>query len=134
MASCKRRLCTRSTCGIQQERRMKHDFKPWFELRAIAEDEATQEFFAIIEYRDIDGGVRSVHVPRTELDDKKSLKKILTNKGAYFSEDEDENEKALLALRRHSGEGTRCTFARGLGWYDDNYRIFVLPRRVIGRL
>jgi hypothetical protein len=38
-------------------------------LLAIVEDEATNEFLAKIEFRDIYGRVRSVHTKRSDLDD-----------------------------------------------------------------
>ena len=77
--------------------------KPWFNLVAIAEDEATKEFFGIIKCRDLDGGVRRVTLPLADLDDRKALVKKLTNLGAYFSNMEFKNKCALdefLASKR----------------------------------
>ena len=80
--------------------------KPWLKLDAIAEDEATKEFFGIIKCRDLDGGVRRVTLPLADLDDRKALVKKLTNLGAYFSKMEAKNkcalDKLLLASARRN--------------------------------
>ena len=60
--------------------------RPSLKLVAIAEDEATKEFFAIIRYRDLDGGVRRVSLPLADLDDRKALVKKLKNSRRSFFE------------------------------------------------
>jgi putative DNA primase/helicase len=104
---------------------------PSFKLVAIAEDEATKEFFAIITYRDLDGGVRRVSLPLADLDDKKALIKKLKNLGAYFSNKQPANERALANLLASKRKAKRYNFAPRVGWYD-GYSAFVLPNRVIG--
>ena len=94
--------------------------KPWFKLVAIAEDEATKEFFAIIEYRDLDGGVRRVTLPLADLDDRKALVKKLKNFGAYFSKMETKNKCALDKLMASKRKAKRINFAVA-GW--------LVPRR-----
>jgi uncharacterized protein (DUF927 family) len=101
-------------------------------LRAIVEDEASHDFFAQIEFRDIYGRLRRVHRSRAELDDLKALKKALINAGALFSDDEDERSDALLALRAQAKKAPKRSFASRLGWHDDRCRRFVRPRGVIG--
>jgi uncharacterized protein (DUF927 family) len=100
-------------------------------LLAIVEDEATNEFFAKIEFRDIYGRVRSVHTKPSDLDDLKGLKKLLINAGAFFSDDQNENLDALVALSSQA-KATKRIFASGLGWHDDKCRRFVRPHGVIG--
>jgi Domain of unknown function (DUF927) len=105
--------------------------RPWFKLVAVAEDEATKEFFAIIKYRDLDGGVRRVSLPLADLDDKKALVKKLKNLGAYFSGKQPANERALAKLLASKAKAKRHNFAPRVGWCD-GYNAFVLPQRVIG--
>ncbi len=105
--------------------------RPRFKLVAVAEDEATGEFFSVIKYRDLDGRVRRVILPRADLDDRKSLTKRLKNLGAHFSELEEENENALDKLMAADGNAERWKCAAKLGWYD-GHRAFVLPKRVLG--
>jgi hypothetical protein len=104
--------------------------RPWFKLVAIAEDEGTCEFFAVIKYRDLDGRVRRVILPRADIDDRKGLTKTLKNLGAHFSKLEEENENALDKLMA-ADDAQRWKFAAKLGWYD-GHRAFVLPKRVLG--
>jgi len=52
---------------------MKKKLKSKLTLDATAEDEATNEFFAVIKYRDIYGRVRRLHVPLAELKDPKTM-------------------------------------------------------------
>jgi hypothetical protein len=101
-------------------------------LLATVEDEATNEFFAKIEFRDIYGRVRSVHTKRSDLDDLKGLKKLLINAGAFFSDDQNENLDALVALSSQAKKATKRIYASGLGWHDDKCRRFVRPHGVIG--
>jgi putative DNA primase/helicase len=103
--------------------------RPRFTLVAIAEDEATGEFFAVIKYRDLDGRVRRVILPRADVDDRKGLTKTLKNLGAYFSKVEEENQRALELMA--ADDAQRWKFAAKLGWYD-GHRAFVLPKRVLG--
>jgi putative DNA primase/helicase len=110
---------------------MKKQMEPKLTLLATAEDQASGEFFAAIKYRDIYGGVRRVQVSLAELNDLKAMKKLLTNAGAYFSEDDEENLDALHGVRNSADKAARWVLAPALGWYDD-YRHFVRPKGVIG--
>ena len=105
--------------------------RPWFKLVAVAEDEATGEFFAVIKYRDLDGRVRRVSLPLADLDGTKALVKKLKNLGAYFSGKRSADERALAKLLASKPKAKRYNFASRVGWYD-GYNAFVLPRRVIG--
>jgi putative DNA primase/helicase len=107
--------------------------RPKLRLRAIAEDEATQQFLAVIEFRDRDGNMRRVNLPLAELDDRKALVRTLTNHGAYFADDQQANELALGKLLSAKDAAKRINFAARVGWYGGRYRAFVLPNRVIGR-
>ena len=106
--------------------------KPLFKLIAIAEDEATHEFFAILNCRDRDGGMRRIPIPLAELDDRKALVKKLTNLGVYFSHIEAKNKRALDKLLASKRKAKRINFAPRVGWYNGDYTIFVLPNRVVG--
>jgi putative DNA primase/helicase len=106
--------------------------RPYFKLVAIAEDEATHEFFAIIKYRDVDGGVRRVNIPVADLDNRKALAKTLTNLGAYFSHMEAKNKRALDKLIASKRKAKRLNFAARVGWYGGGYKAYVLANRVIG--
>jgi putative DNA primase/helicase len=108
-----------------------HEIQMKLTVVATAEDRASGEFFAVIKYRDIYGGVRRVQVSLAELNDTKALKKLLANAGAYFSEDDEENLEALWALKKSAEKAKRWVLAPALGWYDD-YQHFVRPKGVIG--
>jgi putative DNA primase/helicase len=105
--------------------------RPWLRMVAIAEDKATKEFFAIMKYRDVDGGVRRVSLPLADLDDTKVLVARLKNLGAHFSSDDQANKRAVTKLVASKRKAKRINFAPRVGWYD-GYNAFVLPNRVIG--
>jgi hypothetical protein len=107
--------------------------RPKLRLVAIAEDEATSEFFAVIKFRDRDGNMRRVNLPLAELDNRKALVTTLTNLGAYFGDDQQANELALEKLLSAKDAAKRNNFAARVGWYGGRYRAFLLPNRVIGR-
>jgi putative DNA primase/helicase len=106
--------------------------KPSLKLIAIAEDEATKEFFAIIKCRDLDGGMRSVTLPLADLNHRKALAKTLTNLGAYFSNMESKNKRALDELLATKRKAERFNFAARVGWYGSGYKAYVLAKQVIG--
>ena len=107
-------------------------FETLLKLDAIAEDEATKEFFGIIKCRDLDGGVRCVTLPLADLDDRKALVKKLTNLGAYFSKMEAKNKCALDKLLAAKRKAKRINFAARVGWYGGGHNGYVLPNQVIG--
>jgi putative DNA primase/helicase len=110
---------------------MKKPLLPYLKLIAIAEDEATEEFFAIIKCRDLDGGMRPVTLPLADLDNRKALAKTLTNFGVYFANEEGKNKRALDKLLASKGKAKRMNFAARVGWYG-GYKAYVLANQVIG--
>ena len=102
------------------------------ELVAIAEDEATREFIAVIEFRDIDGRIRRLEQPRSNLCKIKVLKEALENAGAYLSLNNGKNNNALRALSISADDAEGWKYAAAVGWYD-GHRAFVSPNGVIGR-
>ena len=58
---------------------------PYIKLVAIAEDEATREFIAVIKFRDIDGQIRRIEQPRSTLRKIEKLKEALDDAGACLS-------------------------------------------------
>jgi hypothetical protein len=105
---------------------------PHLKLVAIAEDEATREFIAVIEFRDIDGHIRRFVQPKYSLRKIGELREALDNAGAYLSTSETDNCKAIQALSRSADNADRWRYAPCVGWYD-GHRAFVLSDRVIGR-
>ena len=101
-------------------------------LVAIAEDEATREFIAIIDFRDINGHIRRLEQPKSSLRKIDQLKEALDNAGAYLSTNDKENTDAIRALSLSAINAERWKYAPAVGWYD-GHRAFVLPDRVIGR-
>jgi putative DNA primase/helicase len=99
---------------------------------AIAEDEATREFIAIIKSRDINGQIRRLKQPKSSLRKIDQLKEALDNAGAYLSTNDKENRDAIRALHLFAYNADRWKYAPSVGWYD-GHRAFVLPDRVIGR-
>jgi len=100
-------------------------------LKAIAEDEASREFKAIIKFRDIDGKSRQLMLPRSDLDDMKALRRTLTNAGCYFSKKQARSKAALSNLTRSARAAERWKLAARTGWYD-GHRQFVHPAGVLG--
>ena len=101
-------------------------------LVAIAEDEATNEFIAVIEFRDIDGQIRRFEQPKSILRKIDQLKEALDNAGAYLSTNDRECRDAIRALSMSAGTAERRKFSASVGWYD-GHRAFILHDRVIGR-
>lgn len=101
-------------------------------LVAIAEDEATREFIAVIEFCDIDGQIRRLEQPKSSLRKIELLKEALDNAGAYLSTNDQECRDAIRALSNSADTAARWKFAASVGWYD-RHRAFVLPDHVIGR-
>ncbi len=101
-------------------------------LVAIAEDEATNEFIAVIEFRDIDGQIRRFEQPKSTLRKIDQLREALDNAGAYLSTSDRECRNAIRALSISADTAERRKFAAAVGWYD-GHRAFVLHDRVIGR-
>jgi hypothetical protein len=104
---------------------------PHLELIAIAEDQTTGEFIAIIEFDDIDGEVRRLEQPRSSLRKIEQLKDALDNAGASLSMNDRENEKAIRRLYASAAGAERWKYAPSVGWYD-GHRAFVLPYSTIG--
>ena len=101
-------------------------------LVAIAEDEATNEFIAVIEFRDIDGQIRRFEQPKSTLRKIDQLREALDNAGAYLSTSDRECRNAIRTLSISADTAERRKFAAAVGWYD-RHRAFVLHDRVIGR-
>ncbi len=97
--------------------------RPKLRLVAIAEDKATGEFFAVIKFRDQHGNMRRRNLPLEELNSVKALVNTLTKYGAYFSDDQQENKRALQKLISAKHDVNRINFAA---------QVFVLPNQVIG--
>lgn len=100
-------------------------------LVAIAEDEATREFIAVIEFRDIDGRIRRLQQPKSSLRKIDQLKEALDNAGAYLSTNDRECRDAIRALSNSADTAARWKFAASVGWYD-RHRAFVLHDHVVG--
>ena len=100
-------------------------------LIAIAEDEATGEFTAVIEFRDIDGRIRRIEQPKSTLRKINELREALDNAGADMSTSDKENDAAIRAMSITAGTVKRWKYAASLGWYD-GHRAFVLHDHVAG--
>jgi putative DNA primase/helicase len=105
---------------------------PQLKLVAIAEDEATREFIAIIDFRDINGQIRRLEQPKSSLRKIGHLKDALDNAGAYLPTNDNACRDAIRALAKSADKAERWKYAPAVGWYD-GHRVFVLPDRVIGK-
>ncbi|MFL6795812.1 MAG: DUF927 domain-containing protein [Xanthobacteraceae bacterium] len=106
--------------------------KPMFKVDEITEDEKTGKFFAVLKYRDVDGVLRPITIPRADLDRRNVLTETLKNHGAYFSAVGTPNTHALQGLAQSIPNAKRSKSAAHVGWYEGGYTTFVLPHRVIG--
>jgi hypothetical protein len=106
------------------------DKTPFFELRAIAEDEATGEFTAVVRFRDVTGRLRQIEQPRANLSKPALLREALENAGAALFHTDKENNKAIQAMS--ASDAKLWKFAASVGWYD-GHRAFVHPFGVQGK-
>ena len=109
---------------------MAKTLKESLKLIAIAEDKATEEFFAVIRFRTVKGHFREKEFPLAVLDDMKVLRKDLINKGAYFSPDNEDPLSSIRALQMAKDRAPHWTYAKTLGWTGNK---FVRARGVIGK-
>ena len=105
---------------------------PRLKLVAIAEDEATREFIAVINFRDINGEIRRLEQPRSTLRKIDHLREALGNAGASLPMNDQKARAAIKALSKSASHAERWKYAPAVGWYDE-HRVFVLPDRVIGK-
>jgi putative DNA primase/helicase len=109
----------------------KYRNSPHLKLIAIAEDEATGEFTAVIEFRDIDGHIRRIGQPKSSLRKINELREALEDAGADISTNEKKNIAAIGALSIASNAAKRWKYAASLGWYD-GHRAFVMHDHIVG--
>ena len=105
---------------------------PYVKLVAIAEDEATSEFTAVIEFRDIDGQIRRIEQPKSNLRKTKRIKEALDNAGAHLTSNNTESRNVISSLSKSTDTAERWKYAPSVGWYD-GHRAFVRTNGVIGR-
>ena len=104
---------------------------PHLGLIAIAEDEATGEFSAVIEFRDIDGKIRRIEQPKSSLRKINDLRDAFEDAGADLSTNDNENHAAIRAVSIAANTAQRWKYAASLGWHD-GHRAFVLHDHVVG--
>ncbi len=104
---------------------------PHLKLIAIAEDEATGEFTAVIEFRDIDGQIRRIEQPKSGLRRVNELREALEDAGADMSTSDKENDAAIGALSIAANTAKRWKYPASLGWYD-GHRAFVMHDHIVG--
>jgi putative DNA primase/helicase len=109
---------------------MAKKLKESLKLIAIAEDKATEEFFAVIRFRTVRGLFRTREFPLAALDDKKELRKELIKKGAYFASDSEDPFSSIRALQMAKDRAPHWTYAKTLGWTGDK---FVRAKGVVGK-
>lgn len=100
-------------------------------LIAIAEDQATGEYRAVIKFKKIDGGVGKIAQPKSSLRRPEDLLSELENRGARLPIDTREALSIIKKLGVSVGSVRHWTYAPTTGWYNDR-RAFVHPNRVIG--
>src|ERR1700722_347251 len=99
-------------------------------LIAIAEDKATEEYFAVIRFRTVKGYFRTKEFPLAALDDVKELRRDLINKGAYFATHSEDPFSSICALQMAKDLAPHWTYAKTLGWTGDK---FVRAKGVVGK-
>jgi uncharacterized protein (DUF927 family) len=109
---------------------MAKKLKECLQLIAIAEDKATEEFFAVIRFRTVRGSFRKKQFSLAALDDMKELKKELIKKGAYFASDGEDPFSSIRALQMAKDRAPHWTYAKTLGWTGDK---FVRAKGVVGK-
>ncbi len=109
---------------------MKKEMTPEFRMKALCDDEATGEFFFKVAFRNVDGKLKTIHIPRSEIDERKTLRHALKDAGAFFHQDDELNDDAMDRLIHSQSTARRITFAKATGWRD-NGELFVTPGEVI---
>ena len=109
---------------------MEKKLKESLQLIAIAEDKATEEFFAVIRFRTVKGHFRTKQFPLAALDDARDLRKELINKGAYFAPDSEDPVSSICALQMAKDQAQHWTYAKTLRWTGDK---FVRAKGVVGK-
>jgi putative DNA primase/helicase len=109
---------------------MTKKLKERLQLIAIAEDKATEEFFAVIRFRTVKGRFRTKEFPLAALDDAKELRRELINKGAYFAPDNEDPVSSIRALQMVKDRAHHWTYAKTLGWTGEK---FVRAKGVVGK-
>jgi Domain of unknown function (DUF927) len=109
---------------------MKKKMIPEFRMKALCNDEATGEFFFRVAFRNVDGKLKTIHIPRSEIDERKTLRHTLKDAGAFFHQDDELNAEAMDRLIAGQSTARRITFAKATGWRDDG-QLFVTPGEVI---
>src|SRR5436189_3139802 len=71
---------------------------PKLSLRAIAEDEATGNYYAVVSFSNRRGKQRRTNIPRAEFSDVKSVMSRLKQKGAPFTTDDELNKAIVRSL------------------------------------
>ena len=99
---------------------------------AVAEDEATREFIVVVDFRDIDGQIRRLELPKSSLRKIDCLQEALDNAGAQLPTNDHDARDEIKALAISANDAERWNYAPSVGWYD-GHRAFVLPDRIIGR-
>src|ERR1700694_1768972 len=91
---------------------MKKEIFPELRISALCNDEATGEYFFKGTFRNVDGAMVPIHIARSEIDDRKALREILKNAGAFFHQDDALNKDAIERLIRNQSTPRRITFAK----------------------
>jgi putative DNA primase/helicase len=99
---------------------------------AVAEYEATREFIVVVDFRDIDGQIRRLELPKSSLRKIDCLQEALDNAGAQLPTNDHVARDEIKALAISANDAERWKYAPTVGWYD-GHRAFVLPDRVIGK-
>jgi putative DNA primase/helicase len=101
-------------------------------IAAISEDEATGEFCAVIEFRNLNGTIGQLTLPKSKLRRPGELLATLDDAGARLPS-ADKAAMKLMKLLRSAGEAApRWKYAPRTGWYK-GHRAFSHPARIIGK-
>jgi hypothetical protein len=114
----------------KEKHAMNKKLKENLKLIAIAEDKATNEFFAVVRYRDVKGDFRNKEVPLAALDDASGLRKELINAGAYFASDAVDPLSGIRVLQAAKEQAPQWVYAKQLGWEGG---LFVRAKGVVGK-
>ena len=102
-------------------------------LAAIAEDEASHKYFAVITFRDVAGDKQQLVQPRSSLRTVSRMIQVLDDAGASLPVPNRETKKLVRSLLSSERNAPRWKFAPATGWYD-GHRVFIHPHEVIGRV
>jgi uncharacterized protein DUF927 len=124
-----RRVCERTRSTSEKIMNRTNRKSTRLKLVAVAEDEANSEFIALIDFRDINGYIRRLALPKSSLRKIDHLREALDTAGAYLPTNDQKARGPIKALSISANNAAQWKYAPAVGWYNGHW-FFVLPEKL----